>query len=175
MGSICIRWEVILTFFWAHLPVTFVVDRLEYKWIGTQRRRIFELRLQVRRVSGKASSPVLFPLYLWNAHDRVKWDEKKYVPDKLTKHSLKMFKHSDIYLKHISNGSNGMKIDMFYTNWKCSKIQTFTSNISLLASGPGKSSLPSLKRHQKLQIYFKKLFHLKIMFKIIALNWKFIL
>ena len=40
-GSICICWKVIWAFFEVHLPATFVVDRLEYKWIRTQKTKNF--------------------------------------------------------------------------------------------------------------------------------------
>ena len=97
-GSICIGWQVI----WAFLGSIFRSLLLLIGWDtnGCLRRKILKLRLQVRRVSGKASNPALFLLYLWNVHDRVKWDEKKYAQ----KHPLKIFEHSDIYLKYFSAG-----------------------------------------------------------------------
>ena len=80
-GSICICWKVIWAFFEVHLPATFVVDRLEYKWIRTQETKNF----WAETASHEGEWQGLSPLYLWSAHDWVKWDEKENVPDKFTK------------------------------------------------------------------------------------------
>ena len=76
-----IRWRVIWTFFGSICRSLLPLIGWATNGLGLRDEEYFSWDC---KSWGWVTSPALYPLYLWNAHDRVKWDEEKYVPDKFT-------------------------------------------------------------------------------------------